>query len=156
SGGCNGTVVDLRDRPPAKEGSEPTAGVQWITPSWPAVMRVPLEKGRVFNSSDRIGTRKAVLVSHTAAQKFWPGEDPIGRPIGVGQGGFWKDTAYVAGVIGDVRYGTLDSLPGAEVYLPYAQSPSSRMMIFVRTAGDPLSVTGTVRAALRELAPDLP
>jgi putative ABC transport system permease protein len=156
SGGCNGTVVDLRDRPAAKQGTEPTVGVHWITPTWPAVMKVPLESGRLFNSSDRLGGRKAVLVSHTAARKLWPGQDPIGRPVGVGQGGFWKDTAYVAGVIGDVRFGTLDSLPAADVYLPYAQSPNSRMMIFVRTAGDPLSMAPTVRAALRELAPDLP
>ena len=57
--------------------------------------------------------------------------------MSVGQGGFYDDTAYVVGVVGDVRFGTLDSLPVPDVYLSYYQSPRGRMMMFVRTAGDP-------------------
>ncbi|HET9986017.1 MAG TPA: ABC transporter permease [Longimicrobiales bacterium] len=156
NGGCNGTMIDLRDRPPVPRGSGPVVGVHWVTPNWAPVMRVRLERGRTFEAGDRLGGRKVVLVSETAARRFWPGRDPIGRPVGVGQGGFWEDTAYVVGVVGDVRYNTLDSIPQADVYLPYAQSPRGRMMVLVRTAGDPLAVVGAARQALRELAPDVP
>ena len=97
-------------------------------------MQVPLIRGRFFTRDDRVGVRKVVLVNETAARKFWPGQDPIGRPVSVGQGGFWKDTAYVVGVVGDVRYGSLDSAATPDVYLSYYQSPRGRMMLMLRSA----------------------
>jgi predicted permease len=156
NGGCNGTVIKLRDRPDPGEGHYPDIGVHWMTPSWPTVMHVPLKRGRLFTSSDRLGARKVVIVNETAARKLWPDADPIGRPVSIGQGGFWTDTAYVVGVIGDVRFGTLDSLPKPDVFLSFYQSPSGRMMLYVRTAGDPLSIAPAARRALFEMAPDSP
>jgi putative ABC transport system permease protein len=76
--------------------------------------------------------------------------------VSVGQGGFADDTAYVVGVVGDVRFGTLDSLPVPDVYLSYYQSPRGRMMMFVRTAGDPRSVVGAARREIAALAPGVP
>jgi predicted permease len=127
-----------------------------VTPDWFATMRVPLRRGRVFTRADRIGAQKVVLVSETAARRYWPGQDPLGRPVSVGQGGFYKDTAYVVGVVGDVRYGTLDSLPVPDVYISYYQSPRARMMMFVRTAGDPLAVVAAARREVAAIAPGVP
>jgi putative ABC transport system permease protein len=156
NGGCNGTTLARRDRPTPGDGSGPDVGVHWISADWPTVMRVPLRRGRAFTTADRAGAPKVVLVSERAARTIWPGEDPIGRPVSVAQGGFWEDTARVVGVVGDVRYGSLDSLPKADVYLPYAQSPSGRAMLLVRTAGDPVAITGAVRRVLAEVVPQSP
>ena len=139
NGGCNITIADLRDRPALPRGSEPLVGVHWITPQWTQVMRVPLKKGRMFTDADRVGAPHVILVSETAAKKLWPGEDPIGRPVGIGQGGFYKDTAYVIGVVGDVRYGTLDSLPNADVYisvLPVDARPDADLHAHERRSAD--------------------
>jgi ABC-type antimicrobial peptide transport system permease subunit len=97
-----------------------------------------------------------VIVNETAARTLWPGEDPIGRPISVGQGGFWEDTARVVGVIGDVRYDDLTSATGLHVYLSYNQSPYGRLTLFLRTAGDPNSAIPSVRRAMTEIAPGTP
>jgi putative ABC transport system permease protein len=156
NGGCNKTVIAFRDRPPAEPGAEPMVGVHWATAGWFETMRVPLRQGRLFTSADRAGAPKAVLVNETAARTFWPGEDPIGRPVSVGQGGFWKDTARVVGVVGDVRYESIDSLPKPDVYLPYTQSMYGRMMLFVRTAGDPTALAPAARRTLHELAAGAP
>ncbi len=103
-----------------------------------------------------MGGPKSILVSETAARKFWPGQNPIGRRAGVWQGGF-EDGATVVGIVGDVRYHTVDSLPIADVYLPYAQSPAPRMMIFVRTSRvDPLALAPAVRRVVAGLVPGLP
>jgi predicted permease len=155
-GACNGTVVWLHDRPPVARGSEPAVGVHWMSQEWPTVMRIPLKRGRLFSEVDRLGAPKSVIVNETAARKIWPGEDPIGRPLSVGQGGFWPDTAYVVGVIGDVRYEGLTTPQTADVYLPYAQSPRARLMLFVRTAGDPMAVIPAIRRAIGEIAPQVP
>ena len=155
-GACNGTVVKLHDQSPRTPGTEPPVGVHWITPNWPTVMRVPLRQGRLFTSDDRLGTQKVVIVNETAARALWPGMNPIGRPISVGQGGFWQDTARVVGVIGDVRYNDLTSETRPEVYLSYNQSPSGRLTVFLRTALDPNSVIPALRRVMGELAPGTP
>ena len=156
NGGCNGTILLHRDRPAPAPGTESNVGVHWVTPGWFTTMRVPLRSGRFFANSDRRGTQKVVVVSETAARRYWPGQDPIGRPVSVFQGGFDEDTAYVVGVVGDVRFGTLDSLPEPDVYLSYYQSARGRMMMFVRTAGDSRPLVGAARREVAALAPGVP
>jgi putative ABC transport system permease protein len=154
-GGGNRTIITFPDRPPVPQNQAPPIGVHWVTPSWFAALRVPLKRGRLINEGDRMGAPKAVVISETAASKLWPGEDPIGKPASIWQGGFDKD-AMVVGVIGDVRYHTIDSLPLADVYLPYAQSPSTRMMIFIRTSRDPLALAAAARRTVAGLVPGIP
>jgi putative ABC transport system permease protein len=156
SGGCSGTVIAFRDRPPAQPGTEPSIGVYWVTPQWTATLGVPLLRGRMFTAADRAGAPKVVVVNDAAAKAFWPGQDPIGKPVSVGQGGFWNDTARVVGVVGNVRFGTVDTDPVPDAFLSYYQSPRGRMMVFLRTAGDPLGVAGPARRIIRDLAPDIP
>ena len=155
SGGSAITVMTFPERPPVPDNEAPLVGVHWITPEWFGVLRVPLKRGRLLTAEDRAGSAKSVVISESAARKFWPGEDPLGKRIGVGQGGF-GDGATIVGVIGDVRYFTMDSLPHPDVYLPYAQSPAARMTIFIRTARDPLSLAVAVRRAMGTLVPGVP
>ncbi len=155
AGGCNGTLISFRDRPRAPEGGDPPVGVHWVTPGWFDALEVPLLKGRPFTRADQLGGPKVVLVSATAAKRFWPGDEAVGHLVGVGQGGF-HDTVTVVGVVGDVRFGTLDDVPEADVYIPYYQSPRRWMMVYLKTSGDPSAVAGNARAAVKELAPGLP
>ncbi len=123
---CAGTLIDFRDgRPAAAPGTQPIAGVHWITPEWTKVAGVPLVRGRLFTDADRLGTPMSVLVSETAARRWWPGQDPIGKVIAQagGGGGGGIDSAFVIGVVGDVRYRGLDSVPRAEIYISYYQLP---------------------------------
>jgi predicted permease len=156
NGGCNGTILMHRDRPAPVPGTEPNVGVHWVSPGWFATMRVPLKQGRTFTRNDRAGVQKVVVISEGAAKAYWPGQDPVGKPVSVGQGGFYDDTAYVIGVVGDVRYGTLDSLPVPDVYLSYYQSPRGRMTMFVRTVGDPRAIVGAARREIGSIAPGVP
>jgi predicted lysophospholipase L1 biosynthesis ABC-type transport system permease subunit len=97
-----------------------------------------------------------VVVNEAAARALWPGQDPIGKPVSVGQGGFWNDTARVVGVVGDVRYGTLETPAAPAAYLSFYQSPRGRMMLYLRAAGDPIALAPAARRAIHDLAPDLP
>ena len=155
---CAGILVDLRDRPAAAPGTEPLAGVHWITPGWTKVEGIPLVRGRLLDERDRQGTPFSVLVSETAARRWWPGRDPIGKVIAQSRtAGGGIDSAFVVGVVGDVRYRGIDSLPQPEIYVSYYQLPFYyRMMLFVRTRGDPLALAGPARAAMARLAPGFP
>lgn len=150
NGGCNGTLMTFPDRPASATGNA-IVGVHWATPNWFAALHVPLRRGRMFGTADQVDAPKVVLISETAARRYWPHEDPIGKSVKVYQGGFHTG-AIVIGVVGDVRFGTIDSLPAPDVYISYAQSYLPRMMIFLRTLGDPRTLVGATRRALRETA----
>ena len=155
NGGCNGTVITFPDRAPTPLDQSPGIGIHTMTPSWFETMQVPLLAGRLFTEADRLGTPKVLLISESAAKQFWPNQNPIGKRAAVYQGGF--DTgAEIIGVVGDVRFNTIDSLPVADAYISSFQSPRPRMMIFLKTAGDPNSVAGPARQALQEMVPDFP
>ena len=156
---CAGFLVDLKDRPAAAPGTQPVAGLHFITPGWTKAQGIPLVRGRLLDERDRQGTPVSVLISETAARRWWPGQDPIGKVIGqaLSTGPGSVDSAFVVGVVGDVRYRGVDSLPGAEVYVSYYQLPFYyRMMLFVRTRGDPLALVGPARATLARWAPGFP
>jgi putative ABC transport system permease protein len=156
AGGCNATGIEFKDRPPVGRGSQPIVGIQWASPEYFKTMRVPLIKGRLFTSADRLGAPRVVLINETAARRFWPSEDPIGKPIAVGQGEGFDDRAEVIGIVADVRYGQMDEPPSPDVYINYMQSPYGSLMLFVRTAGNPTALTDAVRREVHSLNRNLP
>ncbi len=156
NGGCNGTIISFPDREAtAVKGLSTPIGVHTVTPEWFATLHIPLLRGRLLTPADRIGTSKVILISESAAQKYWPNEDPLGKRAGIWQGGF-QEGATVVGIVGDVRYGTIDSLPVPDSYMSFYQAPRGRMMIFLRTAGDPLAVAAAARRELAAFAPSYP
>lgn len=154
AGHCSSTVVWLGGRGPRVTGAEPPIGVHRVTPDWFETVRVPLIAGRTFTSADRQDAPKVLVINQTAVRRLWPNESAIGRRIGIGMGGF--DTATVIGVVGDVRYGAVDSLPGSDAYLSYYQAPRPGVMAYLRTAGDPTSLAMPARRAIHEVASDVP
>jgi putative ABC transport system permease protein len=155
AGRCNGTIIWFRDRTPVPPGTEPGVGVQFVSPDYFKTMRIPLLKGRWFTAADRKGTSKVVVINETAARRFWPGEDPVGRPIGVGQGGF-GDRAEIIGVVGDVRYGQMDEPPQPDVYISHLQASRGSMVLFARTVGNPAAMTQAMEHEVHALNQDLP
>jgi len=154
SNSCNGTIMTFVDRPRSSTGNA-MVGVHWVSPDWFATMRVPLKRGRSFSDSDRLGGPKVVMINEAAARQYFRGEDPIGKRVAVYQGGFHTG-AEIIGIVGDVRYGTIDSTARPDVYISFGQSQASRMMLFVRTAGDPSALAPSVRAVVRRVAPYAP
>ena len=95
------------------------------------------------------------MVNETAAKQFWAGDDPIGKRIGLGQGGF-KDGAEVIGVAADVRYGAVETPPGPDAYIPVLQSPRPWGLIFVRSRLPASALVPMIRQEVASLDRDLP
>jgi len=112
-------------------------------------------RGRWFTDADRMGAPKVVVVSESAARRFWPGEDPIGREIGLGQNGF-SEHVEVVGIAGDVRYGEMAAPAKPEAYLSYLQGPRNSMILSLRTAGNPAALSRAVEGEVHALDKDLP
>ena len=154
SNACAGTIMTFADRPLSATGNA-MIGVHWVSPNWFSAMRIPLKRGRMFTEADRFGSPRVVLINEEAARRYFSGEDPIGKRVAVYTGGF-DAGAQVIGIVGDVRFGTIDSTALPDTYLSYGQARSPRMMLFMRTARDPMGLADEVRATVRRVAPQIP
>ncbi|HXW04309.1 MAG TPA: ABC transporter permease [Vicinamibacterales bacterium] len=156
SGGCNDTLMWFPPQAgPRHDGSDPVVGIHWITPDYLRTLGVRVLRGRNFTEHDRAEQPRVLLVNETAARRIWPGEDPVGKRVSVGQGGFHVG-AEIIGVVSDVRYRAIETAPIPDVYVPLAQSYQSRMRLFVRTRLDPASLAPAVAREVRGLDPALP
>jgi hypothetical protein len=113
-------------------------------------------RGRDFAISDRPGAPNVAIVSKSLAEKFWPGEDPIGKRIG-GTDPVKPDWSEVVGVVNDVvgsiriaRYET-----PYQIYRPWFQDTFRFLIFSVRTGADPHSVVEGARKALADVEPDI-
>ncbi len=155
SGGCNSTSIWFPPRPRAGTYHDSLVGIHWATPEYFQTLGIPLVRGRSFTGHDRAGQPKVALINEAAARAFFPNEDPIGKRIAVGQGGF-HDGADVIGVVSNVRYRTIETAATPDVYIPLAQSYQSRMRIFVRSQVDVKALVAAIRGEVRALDPNLP
>jgi predicted permease len=119
-------------------------------------LQIPLINGELFNDANS-GARMpgVVIVSESAAQFFWPEQDAVGRLLPLTERRVPEESLRVIGIVGDVQVRSLRQRPRPSIYLPAAQDYSAWMSLFVRTAGEPTSLTRPLQALVRDLAPDL-
>jgi putative ABC transport system permease protein len=91
------------------------------------------------------------VVNEALAQRYLPGESPLGKRIILGQGNY-----EIVGVVGDVKQEGLSRPSSPEIYLHYLQFPTRGMNLVVRTGDDPQALIGSIRGALREIDPNQP
>ena len=123
-----------------------------VTPGYFEVMGIPISQGRAFTPQDTIGSRRVVILSRTAAARYFPDANPIGRSIRI------EDRApvdwEVVGVVGDVRNQRLDRALRPQMYVPSDQSPAPAMTVILRGGPDPLALARPLRELVARLDRD--
>jgi putative ABC transport system permease protein len=119
-------------------------------------MSVPLIRGRYFTEHDRSDTSAVAIIDEALAQKYWPGEDPIGKRISFEGGRANPKWREIVGIVGHVKHKGLEGESRAQYYYPFSQRPASDMFLVVRTSTEPSALAGTVRSAVAALDKDLP
>jgi predicted permease len=131
----------------------------YVGPDHFRTLSIPVRRGRVFTAADVAGAPRVTVISATAARRFWPAADPLGKRVWFGGGSSFDSpdrSAEIIGIVDDVVYEPLDQQPNfASFYTPYAQFTYASRMVFLRTLGNPLSVVSDVRKAIRTVDPDL-
>ena len=125
-----------------------------VGPGYFRAMGIGIVRGRVFGdgSIDASG-RGEVVVNETFAQRYWPGQDPIGRRI---QFAGRAEPDRVVGVVQDGKYRGMREQGLPYMYRPIGSSYTSRVTLLARVDGDPLAMLPAVRAEVRALSPTLP
>ncbi len=153
------TTLFVAGRPEPPVGQAPGITRHYVGPDHFETLGIPLRRGRVFTESDGAGSPRVAIISESAARRFWPDEDPIGRRVWFGSGSIFNSperTVEIVGIVGDVRYQPFDRPVNlASFYTPYKQFTFPARMVFVRTAGNPESVIPDVRRAVASVDPEL-
>jgi putative ABC transport system permease protein len=156
---CARTALYFAGRPQPPPGAAPIVGRHYVGPDHFRTMGIPILRGRSFTGNDRLGRPPVVVINQTAARRFWPGEDPIGKRVWFSSAAGFNspDTPVeVVGIAGDVKYWPLEEPIGADFYSCYLQFTYPSTMIMVRPEGDPAVLIPALRAAVRLVDKDLP
>jgi putative ABC transport system permease protein len=146
------TVYRLEGKPePTNLNDTPMADFRVISPDYFQMMGIPVIQGRAFDQRDASGAAPVTIINKAFAERYWPGEDPLGRRISTD-----NQWAMVIGIVGNVKQSGLDAEASPHVYLPYRQLSISRTGLLVRTAADSLGFVGAVRNQIQAIDPDLP
>lgn len=142
------------DEPPPGPGQAPIARVQAADANYFAVMGIPVLAGRAFTPADREGAPAVALISRRMADLFWPGQDPIGRPIRIG--GAAGANSTIVGIVGDVRSLEVTRAPQPEMYQPLAQTRVRTMRYILKSKLDSAQVLGAARQVVKTFDSRLP
>ena len=152
------------------EGADPSGGIPpsialtWAHGDYFTTFGIPLIRGRNFTTEEQMENRLVVVVSKNLADRYWPGEDPIGKRLKWGLASSPGPWQTVVGLAGDVVDGPLGSDPVIHVYSPYSEtndqglaSPTGglwrNMKVAVNGDVDAASLTASVRAAIAAVDP---
>jgi macrolide transport system ATP-binding/permease protein len=142
-------------------GVEPPTGGDYhgieytpVTAGFLEALGVPVQQGRTIDAGDRAGAQRVALVTRAGAERFWPGESPVGRTIRTARQGEAGDILIV-GVTGDIKIHTLGESPQPYLFVPAAQEPVSTMRIIARGSAPVPQLIAAMRAEVRAAYPDL-
>jgi len=149
------TVMQTR-LPGAAPGADPGVQAGWrvVGGDYFAALGIPLRAGRLFDANDdRRRAVRSAIISEVLAESLWPGQDPIGRQMLVGDS---RRPYEIVGVTGSSRLTELGRDPEPVMYFHYRQFAWASLTLVARTPGDPSALERTVRTAVAVIDRDQP
>ncbi|PYP83667.1 MAG: hypothetical protein DMG65_23880 [Candidatus Angelobacter sp. Gp1-AA117] len=151
---------NIQGRPPRSPAEYTIGGYRAVSAGYLKTLGVPLITGRWIEDRDREGSPGVVVVNSSFARTYFSNRSPVGQHIQLGATPApnipWME---IVGVIADVKQ-SLASESSSEMYVPYRQAdqvlPVTTLSLVVRTAGDPLSQSDSLRSAVRNIDPNQP
>jgi putative ABC transport system permease protein len=164
SGGSSDSGYVIEDYPLPADAARPSLNNQFVSPGYFETLKIPVLMGTSFPRINPDRRQGEVVISRSVAEHFWPGQNPLGKRLTpeTPREGEWYT---VVGVVGNVREAGLQKEPTQVVYFGWRRLASQDGTdhwvppggtLIVRTASDPATFTGPVRAAIHKINPSLP
>jgi putative ABC transport system permease protein len=134
-----------------------TASARFITPGFFATMAIPLVAGRDVSDSDTIDQPFAAVVSSSFVERYWPGQDPLGKHFK-----FVFHDRVVVGVVNDIRVRGFEESSEPQVYMAHKQMPDNETIwyapkdLVVESTAGPGALLPAIRRVVRDADPDQP
>lgn len=145
--------LQIEGRPVPQQGEELEVDTTGAMPGYFETMGIPLLRGRGFQTADGPKAARVAIINETAARRFWPGEDPLGKRLRLDEDDSWMT---VIGVAKDGKYRTLGESARPFVYSNNLQEYSSFMTLVVATDGSEQAMLEQVRRELDAIDPNVP
>ncbi len=150
----NFTTMTIDGAPQDQSAEIPTIQGNIVSTDYFSLMRIPVQRGRVFEPSDNAGP--VAVINEEAARKYFTGQDPIGRRLHFGPPRMQPPWMTIVGVVGNVLSENLEIGPRPMIYRPLTQASTLSMGLVIRTSGDPSSLAVPLIRAVRSVDPDQP
>jgi macrolide transport system ATP-binding/permease protein len=145
-------VPDGFQMPPDRENFNST--MDTVDEGYFETMGIPILRGRDFLASDTADAPRVAVVNERFAKHYWPAGDAVGKRIRLDSR--TGTPVEIVGVAQTIKYQSSMEKSMDFVYLPLTQHPISRMVLMVRSSGDPLQLVQPVKEVVRTLDPNLP
>ena len=156
SGNAFNTSFTIEGRPTGPTTETPRAYYRVISPDYFPAIGIELHKGNQFTDRDTAEQPGVAIVNETAAQRYWPGVDPLGKRIKRGRPESKNPWLTVIGIVNGSRQLSLKEGSQPEIYVPYLQNPGLTFTLVARTASDPRSLTGSLRKEVLSADREIP
>jgi putative ABC transport system permease protein len=150
----SGTAYYRADRPDPPPNARFGGDVSIITPGYFEAMQIPMIQGRAIGSDDRAGSPPVAILNQTAAHRFFPDEDAVGKRLKVQWGEGPNPIVEVVGVVADIRHDGVSTPPDPCLFMPNDQQPFPFTSLIVRTSGNPASLENEIREQIRAVDSD--
>src|SRR5271165_55733 len=134
--------------------TSPQAGFSLASQGFVGTLGLRVVHGREFSERDIFAAPRTAMISEALAKRSFPGQDPLGRKILCGLDEESMKWMTIVGVVSDAHLDSAAAPAQPEIYMPVLQHPRSDYVLLVKTSGDPMALSETVRRISRELNPD--
>ena len=144
-------IMRFEGRPPVEPSTAPIANYFAVTPGYFETMGMRIVRGRAISDRDTADAPQVVVVNQTLVDRYFPGQDPIGKrlEIAFATPPNWRE---IVGVVADVHTQGLDQDSPVQVYAAYFQKPIfiqlGTLTVLARTTQDPAALGAAMKAAI--------
>jgi predicted permease len=154
--GSNAIFYAAEGQPPLDAHHRPRAYFHRVSPGFMRTLHSRFLAGRAFTEDEVRGNANVAIVTENMVQRFWPGQDPIGKRIKVGGLDSPRPWLNIVGVVGELKYRGIPNNPTADPDLfQVFNERSIDFCVLVRTSLDPASLIPSVRSVLRQAEPSI-
>src|SRR5207248_478912 len=132
-----------------ESSANPWVGMDFVGPEYFDAIGLPILRGRGFTDADREGSPNVAVVTQTIANRFWPGEDPIGKQVRQAAG---SPVITVVGLVGDFHFREHRQATPMLIR-PYRQDFAQGNLV-IRTQGALATLLPAIRKAVQAVDPD--
>ncbi|MGA8671299.1 MAG: ABC transporter permease [Terracidiphilus sp.] len=122
-----------------------------VTARYFETLGIPIVEGRDFMRDDNEKTPRVLIVDQTAANRYWPGQDALGKRLSI-----WGHLFTVVGVVRNSKHAFMSERPEPMIYMSYFQEADNESIVQVKTRGNPSDLAPAVEQAIHEIDEQLP
>jgi predicted permease len=122
-----------------------------VTPRYFETLGIPVIEGREFTQDDSEKTPNVLIVDQSAASRYWPGQDALGKKLSI-----WGRLFTVVGVVKNTKHQFMNERPEPTIYMSYFQHADNETIVQVNTKRNPEDLVPALERAIHEIDSQLP